>query len=378
MKVYFDNAATTKVRDEAIELMVRVMSEDYGNPSSTHSMGRKAATLRENARKEVATALGTNPENIYFTSGGTEADNWAVLGLAELTHRKGKHIITSATEHSAVLEPIKKLESLGWQVTYLSPGKDGCIAAKDFACALQTDTAFASIMLINNETGSLNPINEFAAEIKSRRLSTYLHTDAVAAFCKVPVSVKNLAADLITVSAHKIHGPKGIGALYIKNGLNLHPAQLGGSQEHGKRPGTEALPAAVGFGEAARLGFIEFNETSAKVQELRDYTVAQLQKQLPEAVIISQGGSPFILSLSLPGHKSEVLMSYLEAEGICVSRSSACKKGTRSRVLEAMKLPNGVIDGALRVSFSRYSTTEEADYFIKTLKQASDRLFKAL
>jgi len=378
MKVYFDNAATTIVRDEAIDLMVTIMKEKYGNPSSTHYMGRQAACMRELARKNVAAVISAAPENIYFTSGGTEANNWAVLGLAEISSRKGRHIITSQIEHSAVIEPIKKLESLGWEVTYLSPDSSGRISPDSFSSALRKDTAFVSIMMVNNETGAINPITEYTDEIKRRKLSTLLHTDAVQGFCKIPISVKSLGADLIAISAHKMHGPKGVGALYIRSGTNLPHSQLGGGQENGKRPGTEGLPAIVGFGEAARLSLLEQNETSHTVKKLREYMIHKLQKEIPKALLIGECGSPFLLSISLPGHKSEVLMSFLDAEGICVSKSSACKKGARSRVLEAMKLKNNIIDGALRISFSKYNTITEADYFIKTLKRASETLFKSL
>ena len=378
MKVYFDNAASTKVRDEAVDAVVRAMREDFGNPSSTHYMGRQAAAIKEEARKNIASALGASPENIYFTSGGTEANNWAILGLANVQARKGKHIVTSATEHDAVFEAVKKLESMGWEATYLMPDKAGRITTETFSSALREDTAFASVMIVNNETGAINPISEFAGEIKRRNLNTLLHTDAVQGFCKLPISVKTLGADLVAVSAHKLHGPKGAGALYVKQGITLPQALIGGSQESGRRPGTEALPAIAGFGEAARLGHLESNKTSAAVLELRNYTVSLLKNSLPEAVFIGGGDSPYLLSLSLPGHKSEVLMSFLEAEGICVSKSSACKKGARSRVLESMRLKNDVIDGALRVSFSKYNTKEEAEYFVQTLKLASETLFKPL
>jgi len=377
MKIYFDNAASTKVRDEAIDMMISVMREDYGNPSSMHYAGRKSANILQTARRNVADAISANPDCIYFTSGGTESDNWAILGVAELQKRNGKHILSSAIEHDAVMDSIKKLESIGWEVTYLMPDSAGRIAPEAFAAALRDDTSLASIMTVNNEMGAINPICDYSAEIKRRGLNTLLHTDAVQGYCKIPLKVSSLGADLITMSAHKIHGPKGVGALYIKSGINLPKAQLGGSQENGKRPGTEALPAIAGFGEAARVGALEREGLTRQMKELRDFVISLLQRKLPEAVIIGEGDVPYLLSLSLPGHKSEVLMSYLDAEGICVSKGSACKKGARSRVLESMRLKNEVIDGAIRVSFSRYSTQEEAECFVNTLKQASDTLFKA-
>ncbi|MCL2663864.1 MAG: cysteine desulfurase [Oscillospiraceae bacterium] len=398
MNVYFDNAASTKVRDEAIEAMVCVMEDGFGNPSSLHSYGRFARDKLEEARGNLADALGAKSEYVYFTSGGTEANNWAIFGVAELLMRKRKgiskgnklplgtvppsdrHIITSAIEHSAVLDPIKKLERSGFEVTYLMPDSSGHITPGTFSAALRDDTVFASIMLVNNETGTVNPVGEFSNEIKRRGLGTVFHTDAIQGLNKIPFTIKSLGADLITVSSHKIHGPKGVGALYIKDGVKLAPLVLGGNHEKGIRGGTEALPAAVGFGVAAKLGHMELEEIARHVRGLREYVSDLLMAEIPDVVFIGGGDdySPFILSISLPGHKSEVLMSFLDGEGICVSRSAACKKGARSRTLEAMQLKNDVIDGALRVSFSRYSTKEEAEYFVKVLKRASETLYKAL
>ena len=376
MEIYFDNAATTRVRDEALEAMLRVMRDKYGNPSSAHYMGRRAAGELAAARKHVAEALGAAPGDIFFTSGGTEADNWAVLGAAEALSRKGRHILTSAAEHDAVLEPVKKLEGMGWEVTLLKPDATGRIPAEAFARALREDTVLASVMLVNNETGAINPLGEYSREIKRRRLETVLHTDAVQAFCKIPFTVKALGADLVSVSAHKLHGPKGVGALYVRPGVKLSPAMLGGGQESGKRSGTEALPCIAGFGEAARLGQLEREAAAEAAGSIREYIVGRLACELPGAVVIGEGGSPYILSFSLPGHKSEVLMSYLDGEGICVSKSAACKRGARSRVLEAMGLKNDIVDGALRVSLSRYSTQEEGECFVRALKHASQTLIR--
>lgn len=376
MNVYFDNASTTKVRDEAIAAMVRVMSVDYGNPSSTHFAGRYAAAVLSGARGKVAAALGADPDEVYFTSGGTESDNWAVLCSAEAAQRQGKHIITSSAEHDAVLSPVKKLSTMGWEVTYLQPDAAGRVPVKDFTEALRSDTILASIMLVNNETGAVNPVNEYSAEIRKRKLKTILHTDAVQGFCKIPFSVQSLGADLISVSAHKIHGPKGAGALYIRRGVKLPQMIYGGSQESGRRAGTEALPAIAGFGEAASHAASEASSTAEEIRKLRDRIIESLKRELPETVFIGEGDSPYIISLSLPGHRSEVLMSALEGEGICVARSAACKKGERSRVLEAMRLSDSVINGALRVSLSRYNTSEEADYFANALVKTSSKIIR--
>jgi len=378
MKVYFDNAASTMVREESIEAMLRVMREAYGNPSSMHDYGRRASALLENARKNVAGALGAKPDNVYFTSGGTESDNLAILGSSGSLFRKGRHIISSAIEHSAVAVPVKKLETSGWDVTYLSPDETGRIPAEAFSAALRDDTVFASIMLVNNETGAVNPVGDYSSEIKRRGLKTVLHTDAVQGLCKIPFTVKSLGAQLVSVSSHKLHGPKGAGALYVEDGVRIDPLILGGSHEKGKRGGTEALPAAVAFGEAARLGSLELEDTTTRLRSLRKHTIDLLKAALPEIVIIGEGDSPFLLCISLPGYKGEVLMNYLDGEGICVSRGAACKKGARSPTLEAMRLNNDVIDGVLRVSLSRYSTQEEANFFVAAMKKAAGTLLKAL
>jgi len=411
--IYLDNAASTKVRDEAVEAMVRVMKDIYGNPSSMHRFGRQAGVELENARANVASALGADSNNMYFTSGGTEANNWAILGAAQNIMRKGnrkqdrRHIITSATEHSAVLDPIKMLESKGWEVTYLPPDSSGRISSEAFSNALRDDTALASIMLVNNEVGAVNPVGDYSREIKQRGLATILHTDAIQGLCKIPFSVKSLGADLVTVSSHKLHGPKGVGAIYIKDKIKLTPLILGGNHEKGLRGGTEALPAAVGFGVAARLGMSEFINTAATVCDLRECMSGLIKTHVPGVIFIGESGieegggsigegvsaegdssisegggslfdrySPFILCISLPGFMSETLMNFLDEKGIFVSRSAACKKGARSRTLEAMRLNSDVIDGSLRVSFSRYSTREEVEYFVRMLKEASETLYK--
>ena len=376
MDVYFDNAATTVVSEEVSAEMQRVMREEYGNPSSAHYMGRRAADELEKARGSVAAALGAGPDEVFFTSGGTEADNWAILGAAEIfKHRRG-HIITSAVEHDAVIEPVKKLKAAGWEITCLLPDSSGRIPAEAFAAALRDDTVFASVMLVNNETGAVNPVNEYAKEVQRRRLPVVIHTDAVQGFCKTPINAKRLGASLISVSAHKIHGPKGVGALYIKKGIKLPRMIFGGNQENGKRAGTEALPAIAGFGEAARTGLDILEKSAAGAAALREYIVKRLAEELPETVFIGSGDSPYLLNLSLPGYKSEVILNFLESEGICAAKGAACKKGARSHVLEAMRLSNRVIDGAIRISFSRYNTMVEADYFVNTLKKAAYRLIR--
>ncbi|MDR0838298.1 MAG: cysteine desulfurase [Oscillospiraceae bacterium] len=376
MSVYLDNAATTRVRPEAEEAALLAMREEYGNPSSTYALGRRAAETLENARADVASVVAADPEEIFFTSGGTESDNWAILGGAEAAKRRGNHIITSLAEHPAVLRSAEKLTLQGYDVTFLRPDKSGVITVDALAGALRDDTALVSLMLANNETGAINPVAGYSAEIKRRGLKTLLHTDAVQAYGKLPVTVKTLGVDLMSVSAHKIYGCKGAGALYIRRGLKLPPLLVGGGQESNLRGGTQATPALAAFGAAARLAGVELERNYKHAAILKNLAATVITREIPDAVIISDGGSPYILSLSLPGHRSETLMSALETDEIYVSRSSACKKGAVSHVLQAMSLPPAVIDGALRVSFSRDTTEEEVLFLAEKLKTAAETLFR--
>lgn len=374
MKVYFDNAATTKPCDEAIEAMVMAMTETYGNPSSGYKLGREAASRLREARESIASALGAKPEEIYFTSGGTEGDNWAIRGAAHQMRHAGKHIITSEIEHDAVRSTMKALEAEGWSVTYLSPDKSGRITTESVLNALRDDTVLVSLMLVNNEIGSVNPIGDISSAVKKTGSKAIIHTDAVQGFLKVPFTPKKLGADLVTISSHKIHGPKGCGGLYIRQGLRIPGILTGGGQENGLRPGTEAMPAIMGFGAAARVGKAHFAENTAAMGELKKYMLTRLREAIPEVITIGESDAPHIVNISLVGYRSEVLMNYLDAMGICVSKSSACKRGARSHVLEAMRLPSQVIDGAIRISLSRYSTREEADYFVSSLAEAASKL----
>ena len=373
MSIYLDNAATTQVCPEAVRAALDAMTVHYGNPSSTHAPGREAARLLEQARGSVARALGCAPGELYFTSGGSEGDNWAVRCGALSRSRVGKHIVSSAAEHSAVLKTLAYLESQGYAVTYLKPRPDGAVALADVLGALREDTCLVSLMLVNNETGAVTDVSGIAQAIRAQNPNTLIHTDAVQAFLKVPFSASSLGADLVTVSGHKVHAPKGVGALYIRGGLHLAPLIHGGGQERGLRAGTEPLPLIAAFGAACEAALPTLAEDQARMAALRAHAAERLQAE-NEMLRLIGGGAPQILSLSLPGWRSEVLMNCLEAEGISVSKSSACKKGGRSYVLEAMGLPANVIDGALRVSFSRFSTMEEADAFCAALTAARKRL----
>ena len=373
MEVYLDNAATTRVCPEAADIAYKTMLDNYGNPSSTHTKGREAKAVLDNARKQLAAALDCAPGEVYFTSCGSEGDNWAIINGAESMRRKGLHIISSEVEHDAVRKSMDELKRRGFEVTMLKPESDGSISPEAVAAALRPDTVLVSLMMVNNETGAVTDIAAVAKALKKAKSIALLHTDAVQGFMKVPFSAKRLGADMITVSGHKIHAPKGIGALYIKTGVKIKPYIIGGAQESGLRAGTEAMPQIAAFGKACELAKASMDDATERMAQLRQYAAGRIVAEMPEAVIIG-GGAPQILSVSLPGWRSEVLMNFLEARSVFVSRSSACKKGGRSHVLEAMGLPAEVIDGAVRISLSRYTTKDELDELCSALKDAHDTL----
>ncbi|MBQ3277112.1 MAG: cysteine desulfurase [Oscillospiraceae bacterium] len=377
MEIYLDNAATTRVCPEAAELAYKVMTEDYGNPGSTHAKGRAARAVLDAARKKTAALMGCSEKELVFTSGGTESDNMAIRGAAALLSRKGKHIISSAAEHDAVRRPLEQLQKEGFAVTVLSPDASGAVSPAAVRAALRPDTVLVSLMLVNNETGAVTDLAGVSRAIRESGAPALLHTDAVQGFGKIPFTPRSLGADLISVSGHKIHAPKGIGALYIRSGVKLPPLILGGGQENGLRSGTEPLPQIAAFGEAAALARASLAGAGARMTALRESCIQTLSAAIPDLAVLG-GGAPHILSLSLPGYRSEVLMNYLEAEGIYVSRSSACKRGRRSHVLEAMGVPDRVIDGAIRVSFSRYTTAEECEAFCAALIRAREELYPSL
>ena len=373
MEHYLDNAATTMVCPEAAEAALAAMRIEYGNPSSTHTKGREAAALLAKARKQVSDALGCAPGELVFTSCGTESDNWALLEGAEAAHRRGGHVISSMAEHDAVRKSLELLERRGYEVTRLKPGPDGSVSVGDVEAALREDTVLVSLMTVNNETGGVTDIAGVARMLRSHDSRALLHTDAVQAFMKLPFSAKTLGADLISVSGHKIHAPKGVGALYIRSGLKLRPFLVGGSQEGGRRAGTEALPQIAAFGAAAQAAAGGMEANAARMAELKALILSRLSADIPELVTIP-GAAPHIVCVSLPGWRSEVLMNFLEAREIYVSKSSACKKGGRSHVLEAMGLSPRVTDGALRIGLSRYTTAEDAEALCLALKEAHDTL----
>ncbi|NLW66131.1 MAG: cysteine desulfurase [Clostridiales bacterium] len=379
MTAYLDNAATTMVCPEAAEAALQIMTVNYGNPSSTHTMGRNAKKALETARAQIADAIGAKPEEIFFTSCGSESDNWAILSGAQLGSRKGKHIISSMAEHSAVLKSLELLEKLGYEVTRLKPEKNGSVPVAAVEEALREDTILVSLMLVNNETGGITDIAGISRAIKKKGSAALLHTDAVQGFLKVPFTVKSLGADLITLSGHKIHAPKGVGALYARGGakMNLAPLILGGGQEQGRRSGTEPLPQIAAFGVAAELGKKSMDESISKMAGLKALAVERLTAE-NEGLRVLVSDAPHILSISLPGYKSEVMMNFLEARGVFVSKSSACKKGGRSYVLEAAGCSPDIIDGALRIGLSRYTTEDEIAALCDGIHDARERLYTVL
>lgn len=358
MEHYLDNSATTRVCPEAAQAALKAMTEIYGNPSSTHTLGREAKKLLDKSRAQVAAALGCAPGELVFTSCGSESDNWALLSGAEAMKRRGKHIISSMVEHDAVRKSLDELESRGFEITRLKPDSTGAVPVAAVLDALRPDTILVSLMLVNNETGAVTDISAISTAMRAAGCGALLHTDAVQAFMKLPFSAKTLGADMISISGHKIHAPKGVGALYIKSGLRLKPFIVGGGQESERRAGTEAMPQIAAFAAACEAGRVGLEENCRRMAELRRLAMRTLSAGIPEIRFI-ETAAPHILSLSMPGWRSEVLMNFLEAREVYVSKSSACKKGGRSHVLEAIGLDARTIDGAIRVGLSRYTTEED-------------------
>ena len=373
MEHYLDNAATTMVCPEAAQAALEAMTNIYGNPSSTHTKGREAKKLLDAARAQLGTALGCKPAELIFTSCGSESDNWAILGGAESMKRKGNHIISSQLEHDAVKKALDELEKRGFEVTRLPGSKDGSIHAEDVIKALRDDTILVSFMLVNNETGAVTDISAISRAMKKAGSQALIHCDAVQAFMKIPFSAKTLGADMISISGHKIHAPKGIGALYIREGVKIKPFIVGGAQESGRRAGTEAMPQIAAFGAACDAARSKLKSNAERMSALKARIIAELSGKIPEFRYIDSA-APHILSISLPGWRSEVLMNVLEAKGVYVSKSSACKKGARSGVLEAMGMDARAIDGAIRIGLSRFTTEEDVEALISGLLEAHEKL----
>lgn len=367
--IYLDNSATTKPCAEAVEAVAGALTRDWGNPSALYDFGISAARQLRAARHAVAAAMGAEPDRVFFTSCGTEADNWAVYGTAKRFGKRGKHIVTTAMEHHAILNCMKDLEAQGFEVTYLQPDALGNISADALKAALRKDTILVSVMMVNNEAGSVMPIAQMAKLTHRLCPDAIFHTDAVQGFLKIPFQAKTLGADLISVSSHKIHGPKGAGALYIAPRLKSFPPLIqGGGQEGGYRSGTEGTPALFGFAAAAEAGDKTFREDIARERGLLENLCARLEA-LPGVQLNGAHDAPHILSVSIPGVPTQNSINILQDAGICVSAGSACAKGHRSHVLTAMGVSEKAIDSAFRVSLSRETTQEDIDALVWTIRE---------
>ena len=367
--IYLDNSATTKPCPQAVEAMAAAMTENWGNPSALYNFGIDTARQLKTARHTVAAALGAEPDRVFFTSGGTEADNWAIFSTAKRYGKKNKHIITTAIEHHAILHCMKELEAQGFEVTYLQPDETGTVTLDALKAALRKDTILVSIMMVNNEVGSVMPIQQMAKLTHKVCPDAIFHTDAVQGFLKIPFAAKTLGADLISISSHKVHGPKGVGALYIAPRLKSFPAFIhGGGQEGNFRSGTEGTPAIFSFAAACAAGAASFKEDVKQEQELLSWLVSELSG-LPGLVLNGAHAAPHILSIGIPGVPTQNSINILQDHGICVSAGSACAKGHRSHVLEAMKVAPEVIDGAFRVSLCRNTTKEELEVLVSVIRE---------
>ena len=370
MEVYLDNSATTRVYPEVAELMMKIMTEDFGNPSSMHKCGMTAEHYLKDAATAAAKSIHADVSEILFTSGGTESNNTALIGTALAKKRVGKHIISTNVEHPSVGAALEFLEKEGFTVTRLPVNEKGVITPEQVAEALQPDTILVSVMMVNNEIGSIFPIEEIAKTVHKKNPKTYVHTDAIQAYGKLPINVTKLGVDLLSVSAHKLHGPKGVGFLYIKKGTLLRPIIYGGGQQKGMRSGTENVQGIAGFGLAIQKGVVDNTglvERNDKIAALRDKLIAGLTAY-PDVKNHSMG-APHIASLSFVGIRAEVMLHSLEAEGIYVSAGSACSsnKKKESGVLSAIDLPPEERESTLRFSFSEENTEEEIAYVIETV-----------
>ena len=372
--IYFDNAATTRALDEVAEKVKYMLLENYGNPSSQSMMGVNSEREIIEARKVMANAINALPEEIYYTSGGTESDNWAVFGTAKGYIRSGKHMITTAIEHPAMLMPMHELESQGWEITVLGVNEEGYIDIDELKNAVREDTVLVSTILINNETGVIQNAAEISKAIKSKNPYTLYHVDAVQAFGKYPIDVKKMGIDMLSMSGHKIHGPKGIGIFYMRKGLKVKPVIFGGGHERGQRSGTENAPSIVGLAEAVKIGLAEQDKAKENVMAVKKRLAEGILNEIPKTHINGpsiEEASPYVLNVSFNCLRSEVLLHSLEEKGIYVSAGSACnsKKKGSSSVLAAMGLSETRIEGAIRFSFCRYNTVEEADECLNVLKE---------
>ncbi|MCQ2471087.1 MAG: cysteine desulfurase [Clostridia bacterium] len=377
MEAYLDNSATTPVCPEAIKAINQTLTECWGNPSSLHYGGIEAADMVGEARHAIARKLSCADDEIVFTSGGTEANNLAVFGAANAYRAKGTRIILSSVEHPSVNEPARQLEMQGYDVVRIRCDKFGRLDERQLMASITPSTALVSIMAVNNEVGTIQPVEKIRMAVKKANSRALIHCDAVQAFGKMPLKPYSMGVDLMTISSHKIHGPKGVGALFIKKGTRIVSRTFGGGQEHGIRPGTEPVPAIAGFGAAA-AALPDINYQLKKTAELRDYLLFRL-RELDGVVINSpEDALPYVTNISVLGFPSEVLLNFLSEMNIYVSGGSACSKGHKSRVLASMNLDTQRINSALRISISRYTTKAEIDYLIEGIASAQKSIMRRL
>jgi cysteine desulfurase len=374
--IYLDHAATTAVRKEVLNAMLPYFSEKFGNPSTIYSYGRDTKSAVEEAREKVAKALGAQPKEIFFTGSGTEADNWAVKGVAYANRQKGKHIITTNIEHHAILHTCQYLESDGFDVTYLPVDENGLVTADQVRAAIRPDTILISIMFANNEIGTIQPIAEIGKVAKEKGI--YFHTDAVQAVGNVAIDVNEMNIDLLSLSGHKFYGPKGVGALFVRKGVKITSFMHGGAQERGRRASTENVPAIVGLGKAIELAMQDMEEYNKKLIALRDKTIAEVEKRIPFVKLNGdrQKRLPGNINFSFEFIEGESLLLLLDMKGVAASSGSACTSGSLdpSHVLLAIGLPHEKAHGSLRITFGRDNTEEDVDYLIEILPGIVQRL----
>lgn len=374
MPVYLDNAATTKPCEEAVSAAVDAMTINFGNPSSLHRAGLDAQLLMDSARKIIADSIGALPENIIFTSGATESNNLALRGASAAYGRKRRKIVISAVEHASVEETAAALEKAGFQICRVSPRDDGKLYSQDFIDACDEDTCLISMMLVNNETGYILPVKETFMAVKRRFPDIITHCDCVQGYMKLPIRVKTLGADLLSISAHKIHGVKGVGALYIKKGIRLIPIVTGGKQEKGIRSGTESVPLIAAFGAAAETFAPTIDQRFEQAAEIKKYLLERLAEMEQIVVNSPENGSPYIINISALGKRSEIMLHFLESREIYVSSGSACSKGAQSGVLEQFGIKEKRADSALRISITAETTRADIDLFIAVLADGLEKI----
>ena len=375
-KVYLDNAATTRVKDEVIEEMNKYYGELYGNPSSIYNFGQLSKKAVESSREKVARLINSKPGEIYFTGGGSEADNWAVKGILSANEKKGNHIITTKIEHHAILHTCEYLEKKGVEVTYLDVDEDGLIDLEQLENSIKDNTLLITVMFANNEIGTIQPIKEIGDIAKKH--DVYFHTDAVQAVGNEKIDVEEMNIDLLSLSAHKIHGPKGVGALYIKKGTKIHNLIHGGAQEKKLRAGTENVPGIIGLGKAADIAYNNFDQKKEKLTRLRDRLIEKIEKEIPNARLNGHREKrlPGNVNFAFKYIEGESLLLYLDMEGISASSGSACTSGALdpSHVLMSIGLPHEIAHGSLRLSLSDYNTVEDVDYTVEKLITVVKRL----